>query len=212
MTQKIKVQDGNIVYAVSDPAVDVNFNIIGILNVGSVTAGTGVLSADTGQALQIKSDTVLEFHTNSVLRLAINANGSLDINGSPGTAGQVLTSAGPGSTPVWCAGGASGNPISINTQVSDYTLQISDAYDTLIRITKATLAIVTIPNDSTANLPIGAAVLISWNGLGQVTIGFEIGVTVDTPDTYDIGKQFGKITAIKTGANHWEIEGNLVPL
>jgi len=100
----------------------------------------------------------------------------------------------------------------INTQPSDYMLQLSDAYNTLVRITKATPALVTIPNDSTIDFPIGSAVLISWNGLGQVTIDYEVGVTVDTPDTYLIGKQFGKITAIKTGPNHWEIEGNLEPI
>lgn len=102
--------------------------------------------------------------------------------------------------------------LTINTQASDYMLQLVDAYDTLVRITKATPAVVTIPNDSTINFPIGSAVLIGWNGLGQVSIAGEVGVTVDTPDTYNIGKQFGKITAIKTGANHWEIEGNLEPV
>jgi len=109
-------------------------------------------------------------------------------------------------------GGNASRPIAINTQPSDYMLQLSDAYDTLIRITKATPAVVTIPNDSTINMPIGSAPLISWNGIGQVSIGYEAGVTVDTPDTYNIGKQFGKITAIKVGPNHWEIEGNLEPL
>jgi hypothetical protein len=108
-------------------------------------------------------------------------------------------------------GGNTPQPLTINTQSSDYMIQLSDAYNTLIRITKATPAIVTIPNDSTINMPVGSSVLISWNGLGQVTIGFEVGVTVDTPDTYDIGKQFGKVVAIKVAANHWEIEGNLVP-
>jgi len=102
--------------------------------------------------------------------------------------------------------------ITINTQPGDYMLQLSDAFNTLIRMTKATPTVLTIPNDTTANLPIGSAVLIGWNGLGQVSIAGEAGVTIDTPDSYNIGKQFGKITAIKTGANHWEIEGNLEPI
>lgn len=109
-------------------------------------------------------------------------------------------------------GTSTNNYLTINTQASDYTLQLSDAYNTLIRITKATLATVTIPNDTNANLPIGSAVLISWNGLGQVNIAGESGVVIDTPETYSIGKRYGKITAIKTGANHWEIEGNLYPV
>ncbi len=103
------------------------------------------------------------------------------------------------------------NAIVIKTINTDYTLILADAYNTLIRITKATPAIVTIPNDTTANLPIGSAVLIGQNAAGTVTISPAVGVTIDTPDTYVIGKQYGKITAIKVGSNHWEIEGNLVP-
>ena len=104
-----------------------------------------------------------------------------------------------------------GQALTINTQVSDYTLQITDAYNTLIRITKATPAVVTIPNDSTVNMPIGSAVLIGWNGAGSVSVAAAFGVTIISPDSLTIGKQNGKITAIKTAANYWEIEGNLAP-
>jgi hypothetical protein len=101
--------------------------------------------------------------------------------------------------------------LTINTQPSDYTLQLTDAYNTLIRITKATSAVVTIPNDSTVNMPIGSAVLIGWNGVGSVSVAGAVGVTVISPDSFTIGKQYGKITAMKTAANYWEIEGNLAP-
>lgn len=104
-----------------------------------------------------------------------------------------------------------GQAMVINTQAGDYTLQLSDAFNTLIRITKPTPAVVTIENDTVVNMPVGSAVLISWNGTGSVSIAAGSGVTIDTPDSYTIGKQYGKITAIKVGANHWEIEGNLAP-
>lgn len=107
---------------------------------------------------------------------------------------------------------APGSLLTIKTIATDYTLDLTDSYNVLIRIIKATAATVTIPNDATADLPIGSAVLIGWNGLGEVTIVGAGGVTVDTPDTNKIGRRFGKITAIKTGANHWEIEGNLEPV
>lgn len=109
------------------------------------------------------------------------------------------------------SGPVPGQAMTINTQVSDYTLQLTDAYNTLIRITKATPAVVTIPNDSTTNMPIGSAVLISWNGAGSVSVAGAVGVTVISPDSLTIGKQYGKITAMKTAANYWEIEGNLAP-
>jgi len=109
------------------------------------------------------------------------------------------------------SGPVASQALTINTQASDYTIQLTDAYNTLIRITKGTPALVTIENDGVIDMPIGSCVLISWNGAGSVTIAPAVGVTVDSPDSLSIGKQFGKITAIKVGANHWEIEGNLAP-
>jgi hypothetical protein len=30
-----------------------------------------------------------------------------------------------------------------------------------------------------------------------------------SPDTFDIARRYGKVTAIKTGPDYWELEGNL---
>ena len=93
----------------------------------------------------------------------------------------------------------------------DYTLEISDAKNTLITIDSPDAHSVFIPEDSTVNLPVGSAVLIGRNGDGAVTIVAEAGVTIRTPDTYNIGKKYGKVTVIKVAANTWELEGNLEP-
>jgi hypothetical protein len=102
--------------------------------------------------------------------------------------------------------------LTINTQPGSYTLQLSDSFNTLIRIDSAVSALVTIPNDATSDMPIGSAPLISWNGVGAVSIDAEAGVTVDTPLSYNINARYGKIVAVKVGPNHWELEGNLEPL
>lgn len=170
------------------------------------------------QQIKVQGGIVVYSNANPSLDVDFTIKGQLTLTGplevgivaDPGLAGQVLTSGGPGVPLTWENPPSQG--IVINTQSDDYTLQLSDAFNTLIRMTKATPTVLTIPNDANIDLPVGSAVLISWNGLGQVSIVGEAGVTVDTPDTYDIGKQFGKITAIKTEPNHWEIEGNLVPL
>ena len=133
---------------------------------------------------------------------------TISLNNNEGIAGQVLTSAGPGATPVWAPAAST---IAINTQGGNYTLQLSDASNTLIRMTSSSANSVTIPNDTTANLPVGSAVLISQNGTGQTTIVADAGVTIVSPETLKIGKQYGKITAIKVAANSWELEGNLAP-
>jgi hypothetical protein len=90
------------------------------LNVGA--ALPGVISASTGQTLDISSDISLTFTTNSLSRLTINQNGSFTVNGSAGTSGQVLTSNGSSSSPTWT------NPavISFNTRVGAITLTSLD--------------------------------------------------------------------------------------
>ena len=98
-----------------------------------------------------------------------------------------------------------------NTQSGDYTLQLSDTYNTLIRMTSATLSTVTIPNDSSVAFPIGTNILISWNGIGPVAVAGASGVTVITPDTLFINKKYGKAVIMKTDVNYWEMEGNLEP-
>ena len=140
-------------------------------------------------------------------QVSISLDDITDVSVGTPVIGQVLRWDGSN----WVPGAGAPTALVLNTQAGDYTLQLTDASNTLIRITKASAALVTIPNDSTTDFPVGSAVLISWNGTGAVSIAGEAGVTIDTPDTLNIGKRYGKVTAIKVGANHWEIEGNLEP-
>lgn len=114
---------------------------------------------------------------------------------------------------VWSqfSGAAPAQAITINDQTGDYTLQLADAYNTLVRITSAIPAVVTIENDGVINMPVGSSVIISWNGAGSVSLAGAVGVTIISPDSLTIGKQYGKIVVIKTASNYWEVEGNLAP-
>jgi hypothetical protein len=71
------------------------------LSVGTTAAG--VVSAATGQTLQISSDVSVTISTNSTSRLSIGSTGAFTIGGGTGTSGQVLTSAGSSATPTWAA-------------------------------------------------------------------------------------------------------------
>jgi len=57
MAQKILVQDGNIIYAASDPAYDVNFGVNGQVNVtkqitvGDNIAAPGLISTPIGSGV-----------------------------------------------------------------------------------------------------------------------------------------------------------------
>jgi hypothetical protein len=69
------------------------------LSVG--TAAAGVVSAATGQTLQISSDVSVGISTNGSSRLSIASTGAFTIGGGTGTAGQVLISGGNAATPTW---------------------------------------------------------------------------------------------------------------
>lgn len=71
----------------------------GVLTVGG--GPSALISATTGQAMNIASDISIALRTNNIDRIKINTNGSIEINGSAGTAGQVLTTAGAGGAAYW---------------------------------------------------------------------------------------------------------------
>jgi len=192
----------------TDPVIFSQFSGVGTYTAGTginilvnTISNTGVLSAIAGSGISVSGATGnVTISNTGPTTLA----GLIDTNISSPTIGQLLQWNGTYWVNVTQA-------LTINTQASDYTLQLTDAYNTLIRITKATPAVVTIANDSLINMPIGSAVLIGWNGVGSVSVAGAVGVTVISPDSLTIGKQYGKITAVKTAANYWEIEGNLAP-
>lgn len=62
--------------------------------------GPALISTGAGQPLDISADSIT-LTTATIDRVIINNTGSISINGTPGTAGQVLTSHGSGSTPTW---------------------------------------------------------------------------------------------------------------
>lgn len=90
-----------------------------------------------------------------------------------------------------------------------YQLNYFDANNTLIRMNTTSNSLVIIPNDNTVNFPTGTSILVSQIGNGTVTTTSSNGVTVLSPFTRTIGNRYGKIVMIKTGANLWEIDGNL---
>lgn len=134
----------------------------------------------------------------------------VDTSSTPPTDGQTLVY--DLGNLMWVPGtiaSSGGCLLNVKTITTDYTIDATDADNTLIRVDNTVATTVTIPNDTTYDFPIGTNVLISWNGTGAVSIVAEAGVTIDTPETLNIKKRYGKVTVIKTEANHWELEGNL---
>lgn len=98
--------------------------------------------------------------------------------------------------------------VGINTQVADYTLVLADA-SKYIRMNKATAVNLTVPANSSVAFPVGTKIYPKQVGAGQVTIVADTGVTINTPETLLLKKQWAAGTLIKVGTNEWDLEGNL---
>lgn len=106
--------------------------------------------------------------------------------------------------------------LTIKTVPGNYTLNSTDYSDQLALMLKVVSAAPTalfIPDNATVSFPVGANILVSWGGVGQVSIQpGSSAVTVLTPSTPYIAQRYGKIAIVQTALNVWELEGNLQQL
>lgn len=106
-------------------------------------------------------------------------------------------------------GGQDTGYATINSQTGTaYTLVLADA-GALVTMSNEDANTLTVPPDSAVAFPVGTRVDIGQDGAGQTTVAAGSGVTIRTPETLKIRKQWGKATLIKRAANTWDLEGNL---
>lgn len=96
----------------------------------------------------------------------------------------------------------------VSTKTADYTIGLTDN-QYIFRMDSSSAISLIIPNDTTADIPIGTTCVLSQNGTGAASFVPESGVTIHTPSTLTIAMQYGKASITKTGANRWEVEGNV---
>ena len=97
-------------------------------------------------------------------------------------------------------------------QTGDYTAVLTDQYQTLVSMNKATAVAFKIPTDASVAFPIGTAITILNKGVGAVTIS---AVTSGTTTINSAGStptaptlaQFKSAVCIKTAANTWYVVG-----
>lgn len=92
--------------------------------------------------------------------------------------------------------------------VSQYTLVLSDN-NRLKRLSKATAIVLNIPTNASVAFPIGAQILISQAGAGQITITPAGGVTVNSANGLKTRAQHSQISLIQVAANTWLAGGDL---
>lgn len=91
---------------------------------------------------------------------------------------------------------------------TSYTLVLADAFK-LVAMDNGSANTVTVPPNSTEAFPVGTRVDLGQDGAGQTTIVADTGVTIRTPETLKLRKQWAKATLIKRATDTWDLEGNL---
>jgi len=99
-------------------------------------------------------------------------------------------------------------------QTADYTTVLTDQYQTLVPMNKATAVAFKIPTDASVAFPVGTAITILNKGVGAVTIS---AVTSGTTTILSSGAvaasptlaQYKTAVAIKTAANTWYVVGGV---
>lgn len=103
----------------------------------------------------------------------------------------------------------SSTTILINTQTDSYQLIATDA-GKLIQMNKASANTLTVPLNSTVGFAIGTQILVEQVGAGTTSIGYEVGVTINSSGgALDIYGQYSAAILIKTATNTWMLAGDL---
>lgn len=98
---------------------------------------------------------------------------------------------------------------SVNVQTgTSYTLVLADAF-TMVAMDNASANTLIVPPSTSVDFPIGARIDLSQDGAGQTTIVAGTGVTIRTPETMKLRKQWAKATLIKRDTDTWDLNGNL---
>jgi len=123
--------------------------------------------------------------------------------GFPAATGDILTAAMYNGLVAFTVG---------SDQTADYTAVLTDAYQTLVPMNKATAVAFKIPTNASVAFPVGTAITILNKGAGTVTIS---AVSSGTTTVLSAGAvaasptlaQYKTAVAIKTATDTWYIAG-----
>ena len=98
----------------------------------------------------------------------------------------------------------------ISQKSTSYTLSSLTERDDLIEVNSAEACVISIPEDSTTNYPIGTSLDVLQTGAGQVSIAPISGsVTVNATPGLKLRAQWSSCTLFKRAANTWVVYGDL---
>lgn len=107
----------------------------------------------------------------------------------------------------------SSNTLTVKNVTGDYTITAVDLTNVMVRVFESTglTARVYLPSDVSVPCSVGTTVIISARGLGQVAIDATAPAVVTSPLSTVIDRKYGRVVAIKTAADTWNIDGQLAP-
>jgi hypothetical protein len=144
----------------------------------------------------------------SALGIASQAQPSFgDISGNIAVS-QMASGSGASVSTVWLGNGVWGNaPGSVpTTQTGNYTLQLSDA-NGFINMNCAAICAASVPPNSSVAYPIGTELTIYQSNTGQVSFAAGVGVTINSPSTLNLLKQYATASVKEVSANVWVLAG-----
>jgi parallel beta-helix repeat protein len=94
--------------------------------------------------------------------------------------------------------------LQINTQTTNYTLVLSDD-GKLINMNASSAVTLTVPANSSVPFPIGTRIYVRKEGIGDVTISGETGVTINAPFGNTITTQYQTVALMKVGTDTWDL-------
>src|SRR5690554_3490014 len=159
--------------------------------VGSIVAGSGITVDD--------SDPV-----NPVVSVTGGGGGGIDsiVAGN----GINVDNTDP-ANPVISVTGSAGTEVNVQTGTA-YTLVLSDAFK-MVTIDNANANTITVPPNSAVAFPANTRIDLGQDGAGQTTIIAGADVTIRTPETLKLRKQWSKASLIRRAADVWDLAGDL---
>jgi|SRR5690606_24380812 len=109
--------------------------------------------------------------------------------------------------PVVSATGSAGTEVNVQSGTA-YTLVLTDAFKMVIMDNAGTNTI-TVPPNADVAFPANTRIDLGQDGAGQTTIVAGAGVTIRTPETLKLRKQWSKASLIRRAADVWDLVGDL---
>lgn len=95
------------------------------------------------------------------------------------------------------------------SKTASYTLDSLTLRDNIIEVDSASATTITIPPDSSLNLPIGSSLDVIQINTGEVNIAAGAGVTINSTPGLKLRTRWSSCTLLKRAANSWLVYGDL---